>query len=409
MMLEYFNNLISGIEAKQHLGKSSARSRFALELARLGRGLYSGDGTVAWCGILAPFDLLHAMGVTSCFVEFVGAMLASTGTVGPMMEQSEQLGYSTDGCSYHRAVYGAMAQGLMPEPDFLIGTSAVCSAGLASIENLACHYGKEMLTIHVPIDDSPAAVAYLADQFREMTHFVARQTGRPLDPGHLREVIGRTNRMRELTLEVYRLARRVPTPARRRDLVNFGIVSALFLGTPGGVEVVEAYCNEFAEKVAGEKPGLADERLRLLWVQNRIQFANPLEKLLEQEYGAAVVADELNDINWDPIDPEDPFTGMARRALSVSFCGPAKHRLQVLLRLARDYRVDGAINPCHWGCRQGTGARGLLERGLREAGVPTLNLEVDCVDSRSFSEGQLKTRLEAFMETLSRRKSSGLN
>ena len=25
-------------------------------------------------------------------------------------------------------------------------------------------------------------------------------------------------------------------------------------------------------------------------------------------------------------------------------------------RLAENYRIDGAINPCHWGCRQGTGA-----------------------------------------------------
>ncbi len=29
-----------------------------------------------------------------------------------------------------------------------------------------------------------------------------------------------------------------------------------------------------------------------------------------------------------------------------------------------------------------------------------LNLEVDCIDQRNFSEGQLKTRLEAFVEML---------
>jgi benzoyl-CoA reductase/2-hydroxyglutaryl-CoA dehydratase subunit BcrC/BadD/HgdB len=63
--------------------------------------------------------------------------------------------------------------------------------------------------------------------------------------------------------------------------------------------------------------------------------------------------------------------------------------------------VDGAINPTQWGCRQGSGARGLISDALRSDGVPVLNLEVDCVDPRSFAEGQLKTRLEAFVEMLS--------
>lgn len=128
MMLEYFQNLASGLEAK--LGErpegAVARKRFALEIARLGTRLYSGEGQVAWCGVLTPFDLLQAMGLTSCFVEFVGAMLASTGTVEKFLVDAEQAGFATDSCSYHRAVLGAALQGMMPEPDFLIGTSAPC-------------------------------------------------------------------------------------------------------------------------------------------------------------------------------------------------------------------------------------------------------------------------------------------
>ena len=80
-------------------------------------------------------------------------------------------------------------------------------------------------------------------------------------------------------------------------------------------------------------------------------------------------------------------------------------RVEIRRRMARDFRVDGAINPCHWGCRQGTGARGIISEGLKDIGVPVLNLEVDCVDDRNFSEGQLRTRLEAFAEMLDGRPS----
>ena len=101
-----------------------------------------------------------------------------------------------------------------------------------------------------------------------------------------------------------------------------------------------------------------------------------------------------------PFEPDDPFAGLARRMLSIPLTGPVERRIRNLQRLAREYRVDGAINPCHWGCRQGTGTRGLVEDGLAKIGVPVLNLEVDCVDSRNFAEGQLRTRVEAFIEMI---------
>jgi len=76
-----------------------------------------------------------------------------------------------------------------------------------------------------------------------------------------------------------------------------------------------------------------------------------------------------------------------------------------LKKLAKDYKIDCAINPCNRGCRQGTGSRGLITEGLKEIGVPVLNLEVDCIDHRTFADGQIKTRMEAFLEMLDSRPS----
>jgi len=169
--------------------------------------------------------------------------------------------------------------------------------------------------------------------------------------------------------------------------------------------VQKALRDDFAAKVERNESGVSGERIRLMWIQNRIQFKNPLINLLENEYGAAVISDELNSITWDPIDPDDPYTGLAIRSISIPFNGSIDRRISHLKKLAKEYKIDGAINPCHWGCRQGTGARGLITDGLKEVGVPVLNLETDCVDSRNFSEGQLRTRLEAFTEMLENRPS----
>jgi benzoyl-CoA reductase/2-hydroxyglutaryl-CoA dehydratase subunit BcrC/BadD/HgdB len=210
-------------------------------------------------------------------------------------------------------------------------------------------------------------------------------------------------RAREIMKDAYQLAQNVPSPTDGRLLINLGIVMPLFIGTDSAIEIAQAYKDEFTARIDNGIQGVPDEKSRLLWIQNRIQFKNPLVELLEKEYQANIVSDELNDINWDPIDPDDPYTGLARRSIAFPLNGNIQRRIQHLQKLARNYKLDGAINPCHWGCRQGTGARGLISDGLKEIGVPVLNLEVDCVDTRNFAEGQLRTRIEAFVEMLESR------
>jgi benzoyl-CoA reductase/2-hydroxyglutaryl-CoA dehydratase subunit BcrC/BadD/HgdB len=409
MMLKYFQEQAAGIEAKLAQGglETIARKRYALEVARMGTRLYCGEQSVAWCGVIVPFDLLHAMDVTSCFVEFVGAVLASAGGVEKTLEEAESRGFSTDMCAYHRSVNGAAGLGLMPEPDFLIATTAPCSGGLSTVENLARQFNKDLFVIHVPYRNDPPSVSYLAEQIRAMTRFVAEHTGRPLDRGTLRRTMECTNRTRQLLVEVYDLARAVPTPARRNDLVNLAFIMSLLMGTGSGEELARVYRDEFARKVKAGVPGVPGERMRLLWFQNRVQFRNPLAQMLEEDFKAAVVIDELNQINWDPIDPDDPFESIAARTLASPLCGSVDRRIDDLKRLVRDYRADGVIHPCHWGCRQGTGARGMIEEGLGKEGIPVLNLEVDCIDPRNFSEGQLRTRLQAFVEMILDRKAGG--
>ena len=238
---------------------------------------------------------------------------------------------------------------------------------------------------------------------REMVAFASRITGRKLDDDVLRKTVKNSNRACGIVREIFALARHVPSPASSKDLSNFLIVMSLFLGSEQAVAIAEAYRDEFRRRIDTNDYGKSGGKFRLLWIQNRIQFRHELEKMMEEEYGASIIIDELNDINWDDIDPENPFEGFARRSIAIPFNGTIERRIGHLKKLAREYRIDGAINPCNWGCRQGTGARGLIEEGLKDIGVPVMNLDVDCVDSRKFTEGQFRTRLEAFMEMLDNR------
>ena len=399
MLETYFSELEAALGQKLEI-KTTARRRLIYEIARIGGRMFSPDWKSAWTTVFVPFEILNAMGVAGNFIEFVGAMLSGTGMSGPYLEKAEATGLSTDGCSYHRTIIGAAIDGFLPEPDLLIGSSFPCDGGLKALCHVGDIYNKEVFIINTPFENSPEAITYLAGQYRDMITFITNQTGRTLDHELLRISIHNNNIARGYIAEAMDLCKNVPCPATSDDLKNF-IIYVLFGGSEAVIEVSRTYRDEFRHRVENNIPGLPGERLRLLWIQNRIQFPNNLIKMLEDRFKANVVIDELNHIYWDPLDEdEDPLMALARRQVAHPLVGPAERRLETLVELARDYRVDGAINPAHWGCRQSSGARLLFNNALQKVGVPVLHLDVDCVDERNFSEGQITTRLEAFMEML---------
>jgi benzoyl-CoA reductase/2-hydroxyglutaryl-CoA dehydratase subunit BcrC/BadD/HgdB len=399
MLEEYFLQLESALGRKMEQ-KATARRRFIYEIARIGCRMFSSDWKSAWTTVFVPFEILNAMGVAGNFIEFVGAMLSGAGTAGRYLEKAEAAGLSADGCSYHRTIIGAAMEGFLPEPDLLIGSSFPCDGGLKALCHVGQIYNKEVFIINTPFDNSPEAINYLVSQYRDMIDFITRQTGRTLDYDLLHSSIRNNNTAHAYFREVMDLCKNIPSPASSDDLKNF-IIYVLLGGSDSIVEVGRAFRDELRHRVDNNVPGLPGERIRLLWIQNRLQFPNNLIKLLEERFNANVVIDELNHLYWEPLDEsEDPLVALARRQVSHPLVGPAGRRLDVLVQLARDYQVHGAINPAHWGCRQSSGIRLMFNDALQTIGVPVLHLDVDCVDERNFSEGQVITRLEAFMEML---------
>ncbi len=400
-MFDHFNGIVEGITEKlqQDPDGINARKKYALEIAKLGRKLYSGNENIAWCGVTAPFDLLNSMGVTSCFVEFVGAMLSSTNSAEFFLKESEDAGYATDSCAYHRAVIGAVLKGAMPEPDFIIGTSSPCTAGLAVMENFAKQYKKDLFIINVPQNYSKDSIQYLAEQIEEMVEFVSSHTQRVLSKQKLRETLVLTNQASALLIDIYNLAKSKPSPLNNKYLKDFGTVISLIMGTKECVEICQAYKDDLSLKVQSGDHDASSEKIRLLWIQNRIQYPFPINDMLEN-LGAKIVVDELNDVTWEPMDIERPFESIAKRIITIPYSMSIPERIKHIQKIAKEYDIDGAVNPCHWGCRQGTGARGLITKGLRDINIPVLNLEMDCVDSRNLAQGQIETRIEAFAEML---------
>ncbi|MFW9972415.1 MAG: 2-hydroxyacyl-CoA dehydratase subunit D [Candidatus Odinarchaeota archaeon] len=398
ILKNYFFQLEANLREKLKL-KFTARRKFIYEIARLGSRIFDENWSIGWTTVFIPYEILNSMNTSGMFVEFFGAMLSGTGLARKYFELAESKGYSTDSCSYHRTIIGAAMDGLIPEPDVLIGANCPCNGGVKALKRIGEIFNKEIFILNIPFDTSSNNVEYLVNQYEQMIDYVEEQTGRKLDYQKLKQSIKYNNQARDYLIEVNELCKNVPSPSISNDLKNF-IMYILLLGTKEGIEVAKSYRDEFQHRIENKKFGLPEEKYRLLWIQNRIQFKTDLIETLEENYGANVVIDELNHIWWDPLDEDDPLRSFATRMINHPLVGPAERRLKVLKQLAKDYKVDGAINPAHWGCRQSAGARVLFKDALQKIGVPIIHLDVDCVDERNYSHGQILTRLEAFMEML---------
>ena len=97
---------------------------------------------------------------------------------------------------------------------------------------------------------------------------------------------------------------------------------------------------------------------------------------------------------------EDPYESMAEKMVNCIYNGSVRQRIQKAKELAAQTNVDGGILFTHWGCKGTIGASSLIKGSLEEAGIPTMILDGDGCNPANSSDGQISTRLQAYMEML---------
>jgi hypothetical protein len=80
---------------------------------------------------------------------------------------------------------------------------------------------------------------------------------------------------------------------------------------------------------------------------------------------------------------------------------PLNHRKETMRRLIRDFGIDGVVMHMDRSCRPISLPQfEIMKYVQEELHVPTLLFDADSMDERYFSESQISTRLDAFMEKL---------
>lgn len=216
----------------------------------------------------------------------------------------------------------------------------------------------------------------------------------------LKSAIEVYNKSRTLLKELYELRKRDNPPITGTDVLN--IISA-------GISMPRDQFNDLLTQQLQElkeKDGISDHKARIMIVGSMLD--EPEYMKIIEDLGGLVVTDSQclgTRYFWDLIDEnKNPIDAIGERYLSKISCprmtGKYTEREDFMLKLIKEFNVDGVIFQRMKFCILWSAEIFLLRNKLKEEGIPHLELEREYVLSGA---GAMKTRVQTFLEILEAR------
>jgi len=366
---------------------------------------------VAWLTAVGPpLEILYAMGIQPLFPENYACVVTVMKAARNMFETSEAYGISRDLCSYSRCVMGSVLGGEAPfggmeKPDILLSTKNVCAVYMKWWELMA-----HTLKCPLYVMDCPAItdkienyhVKYVEEQLRSLVSELEKVTGKNLDEEKLKEAAKLSDRAAELWRKVIEYRRAKPCPMGVTDSSAAMFPMVVSAGTQEAVEYYEGLLDEVSGRVKEGVGALEEEKFRLLL--SGIPYWHHLRMFnyLEDKYGAVFVH-ELYTATWGmaSLNPAKPFESLAYKTLLNPTNMPISWGEKWITGLVKDFDVDGIVLLSSRSCKATSIGNLTIQKVLREEyGIPSVVLEADHTDDRTYSEAEVNARLDAFMEVL---------
>ena len=371
---------------------------------------------VAWCSNNIPAEILDVMDVTSVFLENYATVIAAKRLASGYCVAGEKKGFSQDVCGYARMLMGyLLARDEVPEapygglakPDFLLVNSYSCDSRLGWFTAM-----NRALNLPLHVHDAPhqpdgacdlaANAEYTERELRSLVAFLEEQTGNKYDPERLRKRLELSRQTSEIMFDINELRKAVPCPMGSADMFTAVWPAMYMVGTKECEDFYQKLRAEVEERIAKGIGVVPEEKFRLMWSGIPFWYNMSLLNYVE-DFGGVVAIEGFYRSRERRLPPQhdDPIKDMALRSTRQrGFPSSVIASIDDLRDAVTEYKIDGVILSFNPSCRLAYVSQTELQKSLEDRGVPTLGLECDMADERTYSEGQVKTRLDAFIERL---------
>jgi benzoyl-CoA reductase/2-hydroxyglutaryl-CoA dehydratase subunit BcrC/BadD/HgdB len=389
---------------------------YYLELDHAAR---SGEKKVAWCTSVGPAEILRGMGFLVYFPETHSAMLGSTRTAMDYIPYANALGYAPEICSYLTSDIGAYVQGFtpltrafgiesVPRPDVLVFNTNQCR----DVQDWFAWYARQFdvpaigVYTHRGVEAvTESHVISIARQMEELIGPLEGVSGQKFAMEALQQAVALSRECSDLWKKVLDTAAAMPSPLTFFDGTTLMGPAVVGRGTQQAVDFYEVLLAELEERVADGVGAVDGERFRIYWegmpVWGRLRAHSELFAGLQ----ACVLASTYcNSWIFSDLDPQDPFTSMARAYTKLFIVRADKAKEEYIKGMLDFFQCDGIVYHNARTCPNNSNSNyGMPQRLAEETGVPSLIIDGDLNDLRCLSDEQTNTNVEAFIEQLEER------
>jgi len=352
----------------------------------------AGGRVIGYFSEALPEELITAAGM-------LPVRLRATGSQGTELADAY---FGPLNCTFTRHAFNTALSGGY---DFIDGLVMFNSCD--HVRRMYDHWIRQMKTpfaeiLSLPKKAEAAQVEWFRGELANLRGRIESHYGVGITDDALRDAIALHNETRRLLRELYELRKADAPPVTGAEALAVTVASTA---------MPKARYNECLRELladVAQAPGIADYRARLMILGSELDDPEYLRIIEDQ--GGLVVTDALcfgSKILWNDVeeDSEDPLLALAQyyvadRPAHARMFTEYDRRAAYVRELCDEFRVDGVIFQrltfCElWGYEQFT-----MQGDFKEWDVPCLSMDREY---NLNATGQLRTRVQAFLETVEAR------
>ena len=245
-----------------------------------------------------------------------------------------------------------------------------------------------------------------AEEIKELKKVIEEFTGNKVTEESLSESIKLINNKRKALSRLYECRKADKVPISGRDALVISQIA--FYDDPARfTQMTNKLCDELEQRIKDGVSVVKEGTKRILLTGTPLAVPNwKLHNIIETS-GAVVVCEEMctgtryfeNLVDETKTTVDEQIDALANRYMGIN-CAcftPNTGRIDDIIRLAKEYKVDGVIDVNLKFCSLYDVEGYTVERALKEAGIPVMGIETDYTDNDA---EQLRTRIGAFIEMI---------
>jgi benzoyl-CoA reductase subunit C len=315
-------------------------------------------------------------------------------------DDSEAEAYmSSFSCSFARAILENFINGTYSFLDGLVGADGCLMVqrvydNWKVINNNTCAFHQ----FNTPRVSTPRAHEFYRMEIKELKEMVEKFSGITVTEDKLVHAINVYNETRRLIRELYELRKADAPIVSGSECLRITLAA---MSMPK--DLFNELLSEFLKEAKSRKP-ITDYKARLMLIGSAVDDPEYL-KIFEDKGGMFVTDVQCfgSRYLWEPVKlvDNDPLTSIANsyleRVVCPRMCDMHYELSDLIIRMAKDFRVDGIVFVKMKNCDPWGGESMFIDERVKEAGIPILVLEREEIVTNI---GQVGIRAEAFLELI---------